>query len=188
MKKRTAPKPLCSQPDCLATVHTLASGLCQKHWTRQRRHGSVDAYYDMRTRTDPVTRFWGHVDKSGDCWLWTASRNLLGYGEFNVYEDGRDWYAHRFAYEQTVGPIPDGLVLDHLCRNPSCVNPDHLEAVTQQENILRSPIAPAAINARKTHCLRGHEFTSMNTRIDARGGRRCRACCRMYGTKRRAVA
>lgn len=84
-----------------------------------------------------VERFWEKVDRQEvGCWLWTAYRNRDGYGRFRPYR--RDQVmAHRYAYELMVGPIPDGLQLDHLCRNPGCVNPSHLEAVTERENLGR---------------------------------------------------
>lgn len=81
-------------------------------------------------------RFWRLVDKSGDCWLWMGAK-WKGYGQFGVQQSPGVWplrKAHRVAYELIVGPIPDGMQLDHLCRNPSCVNPDHLEPVTNREN------------------------------------------------------
>jgi hypothetical protein len=89
-------------------------------------------------------------------------------------------YAHRVLYRLVNGPIPIGAEIDHLCRNRSCVNPDHLEAVSHRENLMRSPIAPAAINARKTHCKYGHEFTQTNTYVSS-GRRRCRLCQAVYG-------
>src|SRR5882672_6137680 len=89
----------------------------------------------------------------GDCWLWTGSRTRKGYGR--VQWDGRTVQAHRLVYELLVGPIPVGLYLDHLCRNPRCVRPDHCEPVSNGENVLRG-FGPPAVNARKTHCLRGH--------------------------------
>lgn len=128
-------------------------------------------------RSPAETRFWSKVDKRADeCWVWTGAKTPHGYGTFQ-YGDGKRGYAHRWAYEATKGPIPSGLSIDHLCRNPSCVNPDHLEAVTHRENVLRG-VAPVAVNARKTHCPAGHPYDAANTRKD-RSGRVCRACHRI---------
>src|SRR5438105_2573404 len=106
---------------------------------------------------DVVERFWAKVEKTDTCWLWTASTANGGYGAF-VLNDVIV-RAHRFAYELLVGPIPEGLQLDHLCRVRHCVNPAHLEPVTQQENIRRGERATA------THCPNGHEYTPENTQI-----------------------
>lgn len=123
-------------------------------------------------------RFWAKVRDDGDCWIWTAHVNPQGYGEFGRRgagcRKGKSTRAHRIAYELVVGQIPPGLVLDHLCRNRACVNPAHLEVVTVRENILRGS-GFAALNARKTHCPRGHELTPDN--VYRRGRRRvCRTC------------
>jgi hypothetical protein len=106
---------------------------------------------------------------------WTSHFNNCGYGRFcYVY---RQILAHRFAYQVWISEIPQGLTLDHLCGNTWCVAPDHLEPATQRTNILRGT-APAAINAAKTHCIRGHEFDDRNTKIMTNGGRQCRQCAR----------
>lgn len=125
--------------------------------------------------TPPSERFWSHVAVSeiGGCWEWMAYCNPEGYGMFGVRK-GKTVRAPRFAYEDVVGPIPVGLVLDHLCRNTLCVNPSHLEPVSQRENILRGVGLPA-LNARKTHCLRGHPFVESNM-YRTRRGRECRKC------------
>jgi hypothetical protein len=117
------------------------------------------------------------IDKSGDCWLWLGGRNSkkpTAYGRLYIGE--RPVLAHRFVYTLYRGPIPDGHSLDHLCRNRLCVNPAHLEPVSPRTNTMRSPIAPAAINARRTHCKNGHPFSDTNTRVVARGYRVCKAC------------
>jgi hypothetical protein len=134
---------------------------------------------NYQPRVDPVKRFWSKVEKTDLCWIWRGQRNHYGYGAFSFGGTRRKVGAHRFAYELLVGPIPEGLTIDHLCRNRACVNPDHLEPVSMYENLMRSPIAPQAVNARKTHCKHGHEFTPENTywRKD-RPGRRCVRCNR----------
>ncbi len=120
--------------------------------------------------TDPSTawlgRFWSKVDKTAGCWLWTAAKSQLGYGQFNAgLIDGRKRYrpAHRIAWELLRGEIPSGLVLDHLCRVPSCVNPDHLEPVTQRANVLRGA-HPKAIAFRNGTCVRGHDAANFYRR------------------------
>lgn len=108
------------------------------------------------------------------CAVWPGTKTTAGYGVRT--EAGKRVYAHRYAYEQANGPIPHLYVIDHLCRNPSCVNVEHLEAVPKIVNDLRGD-SPNARNARKTHCKNGHEFTEENTRV--RSGRRsCRTCDR----------
>ena len=131
----------------------------------------------MSNRYLPLdVRFWAKVVKSDGCWTWRGSTHWKeGYGRFRYH--GKTVSAHRVAYELTIGPIPDGLVIDHLCRNRVCVNPAHMEPVTDRENVLRG-VGPSAINSTKTHCLRGHAFSTENTRIDKIGKRDCRTCSR----------
>lgn len=118
-----------------------------------------------------MERFWSKVDKTDYCWNWTASLNEKGYGHFRF--NGKTSKAHRVSYILTYGNILDNLVIDHLCKNTKCVNPDHLEPVTQGENVKRG--LSGKINnpqTTKTHCHRGHEFSGV--RKD--GARICHKC------------
>ena len=135
--------------------------------------------YTRRPR--PIAdRFWSHVQKPDDavgCWMWTGSTSNGGYGAFFPAEDEAVG-AHRFAYELVKGPIPEGRQLDHLCRNRLCVNPDHVEPVTQHENLLRGE-GFAGINSRATHCPKGHPYSGENLYVRPdRPGRGCKECKR----------
>jgi HNH endonuclease len=120
-------------------------------------------------------RLFQKIDQTDACWIWTGGQTASGYGRCKVA--GKFRRAHRLTYELLVGPIPEDLVLDHLCRDKLCVRPDHLEPVTDRENILRGE-GRAAVNAAKTHCRMGHEFTPDNTYEPPSGGRNCRECLR----------
>lgn len=130
-------------------------------------------------------RFWdkvGHHSDPDACWIWlagTIKSGKLRYGQINI--EHRCVLAHRFAYELLIGPIPKGLTLDHLCRNTLCVNPKHSEPVTRRVNTLRGNGA-LALNARKTHCNKGHPFDNTNTYAQKRRGkvigRGCRECAK----------
>lgn len=124
------------------------------------------------TRVPLADRFWAKVSKTDTCWLWTAAKTGQGYGHIKV--DGRMRPAHRVSYELAIGPIPEGMDLDHLCRTPLCVRPDHLEPVTRRTNVLRG-VGYCAQQARKEECVNGHAFTAANTYI-WRGHRTCRKC------------
>jgi hypothetical protein len=130
----------CTVDDCPTAAR--AKGLCVKHYSRLRRYGSTDAVAFIRG--DEEARFWSHVDRRSDteCWPWTAYTDRKGYGIFKK-ADGKNSPAHRWAYEHFVGPIPDGLTVDHVkakgCVRKDCVNYlAHLEPVTNEVNILRS--------------------------------------------------
>lgn len=120
---------------------------------------------------DKRERFMAHVDTSGECWEWIGYRMPAGYGKATVIGEGRKELAHRLAYRLFIGPIPDGLTLDHLCRNTGCVRPDHLEPVTLAENIRRA-------HPPRTHCPQGHSLADAYTERTRHGniGRRCRVC------------
>ena len=126
--------------------------------------------------TDPIPpRIASKIDFTGPCWEWIASLNWDDYGQ--TWYEGRQWRIHRLIWTLLVGPIPTGLELDHLCRNPPCCNPDHLEPVTHTINVLRG-FGVGVLHPRKTRCINGHDFTSENTWLDKHGWKHCRSCRR----------
>jgi len=199
MAKRTCVADGCDKPH-------YSKGWCLAHYWRVRKHGSPDVVLKVGPKPKPEReRFWAKVDKSGDCWMWMGSRTKNGYGSCHM-EGER--LAHRWAYKDLIGPIPDGLHIDHLCRVRTCVNPDHLEAVTQavnnrradqtafrtaaREAIKRNNAARRAAALAQTHCKRGHEFTEQNTIWQKGRTRVCRACAyeavKRYQERKRATA
>lgn len=125
-------------------------------------------------------RFWEKISVSADgCWNWTASLDDCGYGKYAI-GGGRWRRAHRISF----GDVPEGLELDHLCRNRACCNPSHLEAVTHRTNMSRADWSNN-FNRKKTHCKGGHEFSATNTYIDKHGFRHCRKCRALRARKRR---
>jgi len=137
-------------------------------------------------------RFWSKVEKTVGCWIWTACVGGGGHGLF--WADGKQHRAHRWIWEQAHGPLPVGLMLDHVkargCTSRACVNLAHLEPVTNRENLRRSENTLASIYAAKTHCPQGHEYTDENTYRIKTGGRACRVCrnaaTRRYAAKQKA--
>lgn len=126
----TTPKcALCDRP-------VQCRGLCVRCYNKERHHGRIEI--KRVYRQTPEQSFFSKVDAVGICWEWTAAL-AKGYGRF-IAPDERRWLAHRWCWEYLVGPIPEGLVLDHLCENKRCVNPDHLEVVTQGENSRRGQL------------------------------------------------
>lgn len=182
----------CSVEGCDRKGH-YSNGWCPMHYQRWRRTGSMAD----PVRPSPEDLFWAKVNKNGPvpqnrpelgpCWLWTGSRDNHGYGQLQVRSIAPyPIKAYRFAWEMTRGPILSGVEagdryeLDHLCRVRACVNPGHLELVTHRVNMVRG-FGPHGINARKTHCIHGHEFTPENTYIrPSTGHRYCRTCARNY--------
>jgi hypothetical protein len=134
-----------------------------------------------RMRKNDRERFFAKVSPPNQdgCMLWTSSTSKDGYGRFLLFKKVRK--AHRVAYELLVGPIEEGMEIDHVrergCRSRACVNPDHLEPTTRAVNNTRGG-SPTAKNARKTKCIRGHLFTVENTVVDHLGGRHCKECVR----------
>lgn len=136
-------------------------------------------------------RFWSKVNRAEPdaCWLWESATNQNGYGTFSMGgREGRPEFAHRVAWMLCMGPIPEGLVLDHLCRVPGCVNPSHLEPVTHRENCARG--VAAEVNAARqlsiTHCPQGHPYDDANTYRHPQGCRKCRACAAEQARAKRA--
>lgn len=175
----------CCIKDCYSP--SAAGDMCAKHYQRMKRTGSP-----LRVRrvwgATAEERFWPKVNKTETCWLWTGAQSSDGYGSFHLSHKGdqpRMVGAHRFAYELLVGPIPEGLVLDHiaaLCPNRHCVKviadndgPAHLEPVTQPENIRRGVV----VRSRKTHCRNGHPWVPETTYLNRRGFRVCVICRRI---------
>jgi hypothetical protein len=145
------------------------------HYKRRSRTGGAEGLTLER-------RFFEHIVQENEygCWVWDKPHPESGYGQF---QGGR---AHRWSYEFFRVEIPEDLDIDHLCRNRACVNPWHMEPVPSRVNVLRG-VSPAANNARKTHCLRGHEFTEANTyRPPSKpNSRACRACIAIRERRRR---
>ena len=129
-------------------------------------------------------RFWNKVEPEPNtgCWLWSGADKRNGYGQITI--SGKKLSVHRLAFTVLSGAIPAGLDLDHLCRVRCCVNPEHLEPVTRQTNLLRGQTYPAR-NAAKATCPKGHAYDRLVRRGDGSVGRGCRVCSRETNGKYR---
>lgn len=162
---------LCSVKEC-GRPH-LARGWCVGHYRRWQTGRPLEGVMGRKTRSleDKMLHY---VQVTGFCWLWMGARTG-GYG--NVRVNGRTTKAHRAVYEHLVGPIPEGMHLDHLCRTKACVNPDHLEPVTGEENSRRA--VEAQVSGRDwDYCPNDHRYTPENTYVRTDGTRSCRTCGR----------
>ena len=150
-----------------ANVH-VARGWCGKHYQKYKKRG--DPLAEAWRPPTPGERFAARAEWQGECLVWTGSPDSSGYGSLRV--GGRSKFAHRYAWEQAHGPIPDGLTVDHLCFNTLCVNVGHLRLLTRSENSRNQR------SAYITRCRRGHPYDSENTYRTPAGNRFCRACNR----------
>lgn len=155
---------ICSVDECGLPVH--CGGMCAKHYARQVRHGDTEG--GGRRLPWPESLLQRMEPQANGCIYFTGYIRPDGYG--NMARNGTQIRSHRAAYEHFVGPIPEGMEVDHLCRHRQCCNPDHLEVVTHAENMARGRWATA------THCIHGHEFDEENTYRTAEGKRSCRKC------------
>lgn len=182
------PRVICRVEDCVG--RGSYKGWCVKHYQRWLRLGQTD----LPAKPSPIEHMLAHVAiTSSGCWEWLGARSDTGYGHFRV--DGREQYVHRLSYEHFIGPIPDGLTIDHVwargCVSRACCNPAHLEAVTYRVNVLRGN-GMSARHARQIECVNGHPLSGSNLYIPPRGGRMCRQCQRernrLTAARRRARA
>lgn len=189
-------RPPCSVPDC--QFPSRHRGWCVNHYARWRRYGDPEGITNCSPLWTPEERFvkLHEVGDPEDCWEWQGPISSPGYavlnlGKRHVPEGVRPWvYAHRYSWEFYMGPIPEGLQVDHVCFNKRCVNPNHLDPVTPRENTRRAKHLALATQAQnfahlafRTHCPNGHELTVENTwyRGDSKT-KRCRTCKREQTT------
>lgn len=157
----------CSVDDCEKPAK--AKGMCIMHYKRVRNHGTTER---LDRKIPKAELFERYVTRTDGCWEWNGPVTTHGYTGL-----GRHGLGHRWSYEQQNGEIPESLVIDHLCRNKTCTNPDHLEAVTNQENLARG-LGYRLMNGMDDKCVHGHLYTEENTYTDPQGGIRCRSCQR----------
>lgn len=177
---------VCSFPECGSKV--LSRGLCACHYEQQRLGKPLTPRYATQRPAGSPPRIVGKETPcqvpylEGPCLEFVGSKRN-GYGR--VGHNGKIVNVHCYVWERDVGPIPEGLIIDHQCRNRACFNVKHLRVVTYQTNAVENSVSPQAINAAKTHCVHGHPFDDANTMITKQGTRRCRTCCRLDARRRR---
>lgn len=173
------PCPICGTPFKLLAQKYACSKPCRRELRAQKVRRTVS----IRS----ADRFWSRVEKTPTCWLWRGTMSH-GYGCIRV--DGRLQPAHRLSYEWMVAPIPQGEVIDHICRVTICVRPEHLRSVTPGENVMApGSLSMSKRNSEKTECVNGHPYTPENTyRIPKTGTRLCRTCMREQRQKRKRAA
>lgn len=192
LPRPTKPVRLCQVDGCDKPV--LCRGWCRTHYTRWYESGSLEIGVRKRiyTSTPIDQRFWPKVKKTETCWLWTGKKTRLSYGSiWGGPERPKNLMAHRVSWELNRGPLSDELHIDHLCRVPSCVNPDHLEPVTRSVNAQRGLMGDLGREARKrkqaarTHCRHGHPLNGENKYVTKAGTFMCLKCVHIRNTARR---
>ena len=166
----------CSVTGCPNPVR--ATGYCRKHYML-RYHTGQTSNKVLRGGT-ALERFGFWVEKTDSCWIWKGVLDKGGYGRIKDDSGWRDM-AHRWSYRHFVGEIPEGLIIDHLCKNPACVNPSHLEPVTYWQNSIERGVTNVGfVNSEKTHCIRGHSLEDAYVSRSKYGIRRsCKECQRI---------
>lgn len=164
----------CSIKNCKGIKYTAQ--YCPRHQQQYRRTGNPIPTF-MRGYTD-FERICQNLEEVGGCLVWSRSLRTDGYAR--TWVGNKTTYVHRFMYENIIGPIDKGLVIDHICRNRACANPAHLEVVTQKENVRRGNIVINKQN--RKHCLSGHAYNEKNTYY-FKGNRQCRVCKKLNQRK-----
>lgn len=194
---------LCCIDDCGKPVLNMMRQLCSVHYEKWKRYKDPRAGKSLSEKGGRLPmpekyepwgqepywrfarlRFFRKIEvKESGCWEWKGGFfHEKPYGQFSAF--GKTLSAHRFSYEALRGPVPDKLTLDHLCRNPACMNPSHLEPVPAVENVMRGT-GPHATNARKFECKRGHAFVESNIHYTTSGSRMCMECHRQKARRLR---
>lgn len=153
---------LCSVDGC--TEKHVAKTYCAQHYSRFKRYGDPNTFQRIYPRGNEQERFWARVVKSESCWIWTGRLYRNGYGNAWNAREKRGQLAHRYAYEDMVGPIPDGMYLDHTCHTIACVRPSHLRLATNKQNMEN----PGGLRRDNTSGYRGVRFEKRTGRYDAR--------------------